>query len=248
MENGSRRMKRRGLIFAPLSFLLALAAVVFGFSVFFRVHIITVSGNSRYTEEEIISASGIEQGDNLLFINRGTMTARINTHLPYVERATIRRRLPNRLDIQVTESSAIALLDSTEGTWVIDRNCKLLAEADSSTDASGLIAIDGLTAADPEVGAVAVGAGSDGQKIAYLQDILTAFSELGMQSDVSSMDFSNPSSPTFRYLDRFTVRLGPNEDLDYKFQLLLSAVARMSEGDRGTLDLSIDHRVHLTYE
>ena len=247
MPQSMRKKKKRGLILAPLTFLLTLAALVFVFSVFFRVHIITVSGNSRYTEEEIISASGIEQGDNLLFINRGAVTARINTHLPYVEQTTIQRRLPNRLEIRVSESAAIALLPSDDSTWVVDRGCKLLAEVASSTE-SDLIKVQGLTITDPEIGAVAGASGEDGAKLAYLRELLTEISDLGMQSDVQSIDFSSLSSPTFRYLDRFTVRLGANENLEYKFQLLLSAVARLSEGDRGTLDLSIDHRVHLTYE
>ena len=38
------------------------------------------------------------------------------------------------------------------------------------------------------------------------------------------------------------------ENTEYKFQCLLSAVAALNEGDRGTLDLSIDKRAHLTYD
>ena len=61
------RRKNRGR-FGPLFKLLCVVAVVValtvGATVFFRVEQVTVSGNRRYTEEEIIAASGIELGDN----------------------------------------------------------------------------------------------------------------------------------------------------------------------------------------
>ena len=44
------------------------------------------------------------------------------------------------------------------------------------------------------------------------------------------------------------MKLGTNDDLEYKFQVLLSAVDALAEGDRGTLALSIDRRAHLTYD
>ena len=52
----------------------------------------------------------------------------------------------------------------------------------------------------------------------------------------------------FAYLSRFTVRVGEDKDLDYKFGLLQSAVEQLAEHDAGTLDLSIDKRAHLTYD
>ena len=206
---------------------------------------IEVTGNVRYTAEEIILASGIEQGDNLFFINRGSATAKINARLPYVEQASIERTLPNRLEIHVIESDAIAVVTADDGQrWVIDRGCKLLSPADSGATA-GLITVDGLTAVEPEVGETLAG---ETAKVDYLSDILTLISELGMQGDITSIDITEYASPSFRYLDRFTVKLGTNANLEYKFQLLLSAVAKMSAGDRGTLDLGIDNRVHLTYD
>ena len=78
-------------MYAPVSFLIVLAALIFGMSVFFRVAGIEVSGNEFYSDEEIIEASGIEEGDNLFFINRITAITRIRARLPYVESAAIRQ-------------------------------------------------------------------------------------------------------------------------------------------------------------
>ena len=242
-----KKIRKKNSLFAPVSFLLICAALVFGLSVFFRVNDITVIGNGQYTAEEIIEASGIQQGDNLFFINRGAAVARINNRLPYVESAYISRSLPNRLTITVAESDAIAAIPSeSSGLWVIDRGCKLLSQANGAAD--GLIYIEGLTAIAPEVGQVVAAGESESPKVAYLAVILRELSELGLKGDVSSIDMSNISNPSFRYLDRFTVKLGTDENLDYKFSVLLSTVEKLAEGDRGTLDLSIDRRAHLTYD
>ena len=242
-----KKVKKRGILFAPISFLLIVLALVFGISVFFRVSTITVTGNRQYSQEEVIEASGIQTGDNLFFINRGAAYSRIYTRLPYVENAVITRFLPNRLNIRVTESSAIAVVESDSGPWIVDRTCKLLAPADS-TDLSALISVDGLTAIAPEVGQLVAPGEAETPKVAYLSVILREISELDLKDAITRIDLSNVANPSFDYLGRFTVKLGTGENVEYKFQCLLSAVEALEPGDRGTLDLSIDRQAHLTYD
>ena len=247
MPQQRRTRKKRNALFAPLSFLIICAALVFGLSVFFRVSTIEVEGNSLYTGEEIIEASGIEQGDNLFFINRFTAISRIFAKLPYVEKAVINRSLPNRLVIVVTESQAIACVAAEDGTWAIDRGCKLLSKV-SGDELRGLIRIEGLTPIAPEAGQVIAPGEAESPKVNYLSTILTQIDTLGLRDNITYVDISGISNPYFDYLGRFTVKLGSFENVEYKFQCLLSAVDALSDGDRGTLDLSIDKRAHLTYD
>ena len=72
-KRSSRRRRRRGLLgrlLRPLSVLLAAAAIVAALTLFFKVDKVEVSGNIRYDAGEIIAASGVEQGDNLILLNR----------------------------------------------------------------------------------------------------------------------------------------------------------------------------------
>ncbi len=247
MPQQRRTRKKRNALFAPLSFLIICAALVFGLSVFFRVSTIEVEGNSLYTSEEIIEASGIEQGDNLFFINRFTAISRIFSKLPYVEKAVINRTLPNKLVIVVSESKAIACVAAEDGTWAIDRGCKLLSKV-SGDELRGLIRIEGLTPIAPEAGQVVAPGEAESPKVNYLSAILTQIDTLGLRDNITYVDISGISNPYFDYLGRFTVKLGSFENVEYKFQCLLSAVDALSDGDRGTLDLSIDKRAHLTYD
>lgn len=247
MPQPGKRRRKRSALFAPLSFLIICAALVFGMSVFFRVNGIEVEGNELYTPEEIIEASGIEQGDNLFFINRFSAISRIFSKLPYVEKAVINRSLPNKLVIVVTESHAIACVTAEDGTWAIDRNCKLLSKA-GGDDLRGLIRVEGLVPIAPEPGQLLAPGEAESPKVSYLAEILKQIDALDLRGNISYIDISGISNPTFDYLGRFTVKLGSNENVEYKFQCLLSAVEALSEGDRGTLDLSIDKRAHLTYD
>ena len=247
MPQQNKRKRKRSALFAPLSFLIICAALVFGMSVFFRVSGIEVEGNLLYSREEIIEASGIEEGDNLFFINRFSAISRIFSKLPYVEKAVINRSLPNKLVIVVSESKAIACVTAEDGTWAIDRSCKLLSKA-SGEDLRGLIRVEGLTPIAPEAGQIIAPGEAESPKVNYLSAILTQIDALNLRDNITYIDISGISNPSFDYLGRFTVKLGANENIEYKFQCLLSAVEALSEGDRGTLDLSIDKRAHLTYD
>lgn len=246
-EPKAQKKRRRGALRAPLTFIIVCAALLFGMSVFFRVSSIEVTGNSYYTEEEIILASGIEEGDNLFFLNKSSAAARMYSKLPYLTDVSITRVLPNKLVIDIIESAAIAYVTSESGLWAIDSSCKLLSTIEQS-EASSLIEIRSLTPIAPETGEVIAPGDAESPKVAYLADILAAIEDNNMQGDIEWIDMSDISNPSFYYLGRFTVRLGYDEELDYKFLKLLAAVNELAAGDRGTLDLSIDKRVHLTYD
>ena len=57
--------------------LAVVAAIVFGVAIFFKVTTIEVQGNTLYSAEDVIAASGIEPGDNLLLVNKATTAGNI---------------------------------------------------------------------------------------------------------------------------------------------------------------------------
>ncbi|MEG1789146.1 MAG: FtsQ-type POTRA domain-containing protein [Oscillospiraceae bacterium] len=242
-----RKKKKRGALYAPIAFIIICAALVFGMSVFFRVSRIEVSGNSLYTAEEIMDAAGIEKGDNLFFTNRSAAVSRIYSKLPYISEAEVTRSLPNRVTIEVTESSAIACVSSEAGPWLIDRNCKLLTPADAETEGT-FIRVDGLVPINPSVGALIAPGEADDPKVAYLADMLNQIERRGLTQDVTWIDISSALNPSFDFQGRFTVKLGANDNTEYKFGLLLSAVSQLAPGDTGfiDLDLSVDNKAHFS--
>jgi cell division protein FtsQ len=242
-----RRRKKRSSLYEPAAFLLICAAIVFSLGVFFRVSTIEVEGGSRYSDQEIIDASGIETGDNIFFINRFTAVSRIFSKLPYIESATINRHMPGRVVIEVEESRALAYVTVESDCWLIDRNCKLLEKVTAS-EAAAYISILGLSPIAPAVGEIVSPGLADETKVDFLAALLSGMQERDMQGDVYQIDMSNISDATFRYVDRFTVKFGNNENVDYKLDLLLSAVAQLAVGDAGTIDITADKKVSFSPE
>ncbi len=236
----------RGFIFSSVSFIVICAALVFGMSVFFRVSKIEVVGADRYTQEEIIAASGIEDGDNLMLINRASVAQKIYSKLIYIGEVNVRRKLPNTIVIEINESDSIAVVESESGLWLIDNNCRLL-EACATQDAENYIKVKGFSAVKPEMGEVVSVPEEDKPKVEFLSAILKAMTAKKMTGDVGSLDVSNPTSAEFEYLDgRFTVKLGRNENIDYKFELLLGVIAKLEAKDTGVVDLSQDKKAQFS--
>lgn len=249
-QRRARRVRRpsagRGRsLLQPLIFLLICVALVLGMSVFFRVSKVEVVGNSIYTAEEVVDASGIGKGDNLFFINRFSAASRIFSKLPYVDKAKVTRALPNRVTITIQESSAMAYVKADDGYWVVDQNCKLLKSVTDS-ELTGLARIDGITPVEPKVGEVLNAGDADAPKVTYLAAILGQLLARDMASKVTVIDLSDAASPSFLYDGRFTVRLGANENVEYKFGMLQSAISQLTAGDTGIIDLSIDKRAHFS--
>ena len=89
------RRRRRGRAPFPLR-LLCLAVVIAAFlgalTMFFRIDMIVVEGNERYTEEQIIEAAGVQKEQNLVLLNKYKVKQSIFDTLPYVETVVINPR------------------------------------------------------------------------------------------------------------------------------------------------------------
>ena len=84
-KRGSGRRHRRnrfGFLYKLLTALVICAVVVVALTMFFRVGTIRVEGNSRYTDQEVIDASGMAVGDNLILLNKHALALRLTEQLP----------------------------------------------------------------------------------------------------------------------------------------------------------------------
>ena len=77
-------LRRTGLS-GPVTFAILVVAIIFVLSIFLRVSEIYVEGNEHYTDEEIIRAIDIEEGDNLFFFDRFGAISRVFAKLPYAQ-------------------------------------------------------------------------------------------------------------------------------------------------------------------
>ena len=234
-----------GLFFGSVSFVIICAALVLAISVFFKVSSIEVTGNERYTDEEVVAASGIKTGDNLVFLNRERAQKKLYDELIYISGAKVSRKLPNKVVIELMESGSVAVVETDSGLWMVDKNCRLLGKC-STIEAKKYVNVMGLCGLSPKEGDELNGSAEDAPRIKYLKQILSAMSDRGILSDVGTLDMSNIASPQFSYTERFTVKLGKNEYVENKLEMLLGAVGKLEPEERGIIDVSEEKKAHFS--
>ena len=234
------RKRRRGsfaFLYKLLAFVLICGAIGLALAMFFRIEDIEISGNSRYSAEQIAAAAEVSVGDNLFFLNKYDAAARIRQQLPYVETVQFRRELPNRLAIQVTECQDPVAIKQ-DGTVYLLCDKGNIVDTVSAAKWSQYIQIEGLTLLDPQVGGTARASATQQEVLERLLGMLTLLDDKGMLHQVQVIDLSDASRITMRYMDRFDVQFLWDADFDYKLDYLAAVVAKLEDNEKGAIDMT----------
>lgn len=234
-SRGKRRGRLRGL-YQFLTVLLAAAAVIVACVVFFRVNEVEVEGNGRYTAEEVVEASGIKTGDNLVGLSKSQVASRIRTRLPYVEAVTVRRKFPDGVELTVRERSAAASVPSGSGRWLISSQGKLL-EQDRGQQ---VVEISGLGALSPYAGGTMQVREDKTATLTYTLELLTALENRDLLRDCTRLDCTSDLYMVL-YYDIYKLKLPRGCDYDYKLRMLLDALSheKLPQGVPGTFDFTV---------
>lgn len=101
-----RRRKKKAILFVFLVFCLALLCGL-SLTVFFPVEKVTASGSELYSSEQIVNASGITAGENLLRLSEKDVLLSLQSVYPFVDSIKLTKKLPDTVNISVTEASQI---------------------------------------------------------------------------------------------------------------------------------------------
>ena len=230
------RLRKRLPVWARLCILAVLLLLLSTFC--FRVRNIEVSGNQRYTTEQITETCGFSTGDQLLTLNRTQAAARLLVKLPFLQQVCIHRRLPGTVVIEVAESTASAVVLSDYGTWwMISSDGKLLQEIDDEDpDFSSYPLLTGTEVTLPVSGDLAEYQDTATADILY--KVLDGVLACGMQTTVETIDASDLSSVTVLYDNRLTVELGDASDAEYKLLYFLAVLDSLPADASGVVDVS----------
>ncbi len=208
----ARRRRKIGGVFLLL--LLFIIAVTVALTVpVFNITSVTVSGNARLSEEEILLTAGIPVGTNIYRVSMGKAEQRLMA-MPYVLTADIRRKFPARVHIRIEEREEKAAIMCDGGYAVIDREARVLR---LSVEAENLPAVSGS----------GVASASPGQTIEMKEErfctdftaLISALdaAELGVGIQKIAIENANDISLETEY--GLEIRLGGIDDLDYKLKL-----------------------------
>lgn len=122
-----KRKKLRRVLGWSFGILVALAvAVVLSLTVFFKIDTITVTGNSRYTKDEIISHCSVNIGENLFLSDTSSAEQTLEQNLPYIYKAELKRKLPYTIEIKITEAQPTYSIKYDKAYILLDQDFKVL--------------------------------------------------------------------------------------------------------------------------
>ena len=241
-RNPNRRRRRRGglgRLLRPLSLLLTAAAVVAALTLFFKVEEITVTGASRYQADEIIAASGVETGDNLILLNRYGISQRIYTSLPYVTNVSPKPKFPSTLIIEITEAQPVAAVEGAGAWWLVSSGGKVLEMVDASA-AADYLTVTGVQAVEPAVSGRLKLSEDSPMTAERLCELLGAMEDRSMFSRTDSVDVSDPEILVINYDGRFRVEIYYDANLSFKLDGLLSIVTdNLEPNEQGTIRMTM---------
>lgn len=235
-----KRRRRGGLsrLLRPLSFILAAVAVVAALTLFFKVQTIEVTGTSRYRADDIIDASGVEIGDNLVLLDRYRISQRIYTSLPYVTDVRPKPKFPNTLEIEVVETRAAAAIQGGGGFWLLSADGKILESVDS-TAAADYLRIEGVWAVEPAVSSTLALPEESPLSVDRLRSLLGALLEQEALTRTDTIDCTNPREMVLEYDGRFRVEIFYDADFDFKVSCMVSAADKLEPNQTGTLRMTM---------
>ena len=93
----------------------------------FKVAEISVTGRNKTNAAEILKAVSVKIGDPILELDPVATKTELE-RLPWVETATVLRRLPGKILIEITERSPAAIWQNNKQLFLIDKTGKVLSD------------------------------------------------------------------------------------------------------------------------
>jgi cell division septal protein FtsQ len=191
-------------------------------TVLFNIKTIKIEGSSEYDASEIVKASQIYKGDNLVRLNTETARNRILTNLMYIDDVTIKKEFPSTLTIETVASIPAMNIQNGDNYTIISEGLKCLSDGTDPQD--GLLCIKGFEPTLPDSDNKLTS--EDEQKPKILSTIYSELKNVGMLADVVSVDMTDKYDIVINYADRIYVKLGAYSDLEYKIKYAYTVITQ----------------------
>ena len=249
-NSARRRSKRRrqrqseyrqtGVLTKLLIMLAVVAAIVLGVAIFFRVHTVDVQGNTIYSKEQVVKASGVEAGDNLLMVNRAAVAGRIKAMMPYVRDVSVSPMLPDTVVIKVKESDVAVLIQSDIGAdWYMNTDGRIMGSSVEGFRGQ-VIKLDGVTLTAPKTGEQAAASEGQSENLNAALQVVRQLEGTGLMDQITSLDAEKSFDLILYCGTRLEILLGGTEELEYKIQYLQVILEDLADYQVGTIDLTFD--------
>lgn len=236
-----RRGRRFGVLYKLLTLVVVCAAAVLALTLFFKVESVEVTGNSRYSAQEIQDACGVQLGDNLYLLSKPDMVQRLHQRLPYIDEVRITRSLPNTLRVQVTEFTTVYAVEQEGTVWLLTSGGKIVETAAERGDVP---LIDGCELLAPSLSGDVSFALEFQNRQESLFALLTALESAELTEGVRAIHLGDPTVLTMDYTERFSVEMPYSADYPRLLRYLTLVIEELETNLTGVIDLTRDGEPH----
>ena len=177
-------------------------------TVFFNIKEISASGSDFYSKEEIIEASDISIGDNLILLNKQEIAEKLSKKLPLTGNVQIDKKLPDKVSIKVKDAVADMVFIQND-KYLYTSNYKAIKFSQKQPKREMLILSD-------------IGKAKLGENVAVKDETKQVIDLICQQlnnqdiTEINQIDVSDISDISVICLGRFKVMLGSVDSLEYK--------------------------------
>lgn len=210
-----RKMRRRRIFFRLL-LLITLILLLFQLALnssFFVINNIKVLGNNKMSKDNIISASGINIGENIFKVSIKSGEKSLLS-LPYVKEVKIKRKFPKAIIIDIIERKEIIQLKEISSFVKVDVDGYILEIVDTNSEKIPLLL--GLNVEDKKAGDNIFSTSQSKSNIEFISEG-HAIQLLPKMKEIDMVDNNNVK---IILINGITVAFGTLDNVKYKMNLL----------------------------
>ena len=260
-----KRLSAYIVYYVIFGILAAVILAVLSTTVLFNLSKYRITGDTVYTEQQIIDAAGVNTGDNLILMDVGAVRQRLIDKLPYVDKVEVRRNIFTcALEINLNPATAIANVKKNNVYYLVSENGRIM-NANLKTPDKKCVVVTGF---DPEYAssgdflsvtdegsrnmlskllrAVKTYDGIDDedeyeaqQKYENVFMLIGLCKDVGISEHITTIDITSIYSIKLTYDNKLTLELGDVTDAALKLTVAKNLIEKGEfDGEKGTLILS----------
>lgn len=217
--------------------IIIIAGIIFALvSPIFNIKEIDVSNNNQINTETIISLSQLNLGQNIFKFNKNKVNKNIKTNA-YIESVEIKRKLPNKVQIQIEERKQEYNVEFLNGYAYINNQGYILQISEEKQD---LPTIQGISTPDEQIVEGNRLNSEDLEKLEVIIQIMNICKNYELDSKITNIDISTKDEYTL-YLEeeKKTIYLGDKSNLSNKM-LYVQVIIEENRGKEGAIFVNGD--------
>ena len=204
----------------------------------FRLETVYVVGNVEKTPQEVVMASGLVRGRNMITIEEEDVAKALSQDHTIIFKG-MQKEYPNTIYLYIEERKTVAAMQWLGILYTLDREGVVMEESTSTTPPAGMPVITGFRVSNINVGQQLT-VRSEKQMDAY-REIMEELELQMYQSQVAEINLADPSNIYLIMVEGVTVRLGDASYMQAKIGAVRTDMAYLRQLGKtsGILDVTI---------